>query len=85
MERSSRRIFYGTYVVQSEESYEVFNFIQFSTKEHKIHEKIRPWIRFEVTELLKKEKANDTEMVVKSLWRTLLVLVKILQGLDDVQ
>ncbi|MCL7050163.1 hypothetical protein MKW94_020004 [Papaver nudicaule] len=75
--------------------------------QHKLHEKMRPWIRKEVMELLKTEKASvvdqvvdgikkqtrpfqmlellelsldtDTEMVVRILWRTLLILVKIFE------
>ncbi|KAI3901669.1 hypothetical protein MKW92_053506, partial [Papaver armeniacum] len=74
--------------------------------QHELHEKMRPWIRKEVIEILKKEKASavdqvidairkncpsqmlellepsledDTEFVVKTLWRTLLILVKILE------
>ncbi|MCL7035095.1 hypothetical protein MKW94_018141 [Papaver nudicaule] len=75
--------------------------------QHKLHEKMRPWIKKEVRDLLKKEKASvldevvdgirrhyrpskmlelfqpsldvDTETVVRILWRTLLILVKIFE------
>ncbi|KAI3869988.1 hypothetical protein MKX03_010282 [Papaver bracteatum] len=75
--------------------------------QHELHEKMSPWIRKEVMNLLKKEKASavdevvdairkqnspsqmlelltpsledDSEFVVKTLWRTLLILVKILE------
>ncbi|MCL7035097.1 hypothetical protein MKW94_018143 [Papaver nudicaule] len=75
--------------------------------QHKLHEKMRLWIKKEVMELLKKEKASvldqvvdsiknqnrpvqllellepsldaDTETVVRILWRTLLILVKIFE------